>query len=250
MDQDRKEKPYLTIVVPAYQEERRIASGLTSIFAYLRTKAYRYEVLVVEDGSSDHTWQVLKDFQEHEPSLRIVRHERNCGKGAAVRTGMQLAESTYALIADADGSTPIVEIEKLFLEIQKGSDIAIGSRYLPGSVLLRKQPFTRRAMGRIGNLLFRIIFGLRYTDTRCGFKLFSETARKSIFSLQQLERWGFDTEILVIAKQLDFRVVEVPVQWYDHGDLSTVRPVRDSLRSLRELYDIWRHLHAGHYQHH
>ena len=250
MDHAHKEKPYLTIVVPAYQEEQRIASGLSSIFAYLKRQSYSFEVLVVDDGSSDGTIGVLRAFQQQEPTLRIVQHERNRGKGAAVRTGMRAAQSHFALIADADGSTPVTEIQKLFSALQHGNDIAIGSRYLPGSVLLRKQPFTRRMMGRAGNLLFRIIFGLRYSDTRCGFKLFSEIARAKIFQLQRLERWGFDTEILVIAKQLGLTVAEVPVQWHDHSTFSNVRPIRDSLRSFKELYDIWRHLRAGHYPRH
>ncbi len=240
-------RPYLSIVIPAYQEEARLGESLEAIFSYLRRQTFASEVVVVNDGSTDATGHVAGRFHDRGIPLWVLTHPVNRGKGAAVKTGMLHANGTYALLADADNATPIGETAKLISTLEAGSDIAIGSRYLKESRVEKQQPFIRRFMSRGGNLLFRLVLGLRYHDTRCGFKLFSETAREKIFPRQSLERFGFDTEILVIAQELGLRVAEVPVRWFDrqHG---TIHPLRDSLRSLKEIYDIYRRRQAGQYR--
>lgn len=238
--------PYLSVIIPAYREAQRIAGTLQEVLAHLRKQSYEAEVLVVDDGSPDGTATVVERFQRDAPELRLLRHEKNRGKGAAVRTGMMAARGAYALFADADNATPFSEIDKLLAVAGEGEDIVVGSRYLPGSNVVKKQSFVRRLMSRAGNLMFRALLGLHGTDTRCGFKLFSEKARKTIFPYQTLERWGFDTELLVIAAEHDLRVREVPVRWYDR-ERGNIHPFRDSLRSLGEIVHIMKQRGAGRY---
>lgn len=237
----------LSIVLPAFQEAERIGATLADIIRFLQAVPYQYEVIVVDDGSSDRTAEVVRAVAEGHPYIRLLQHEHNRGKGAAVRTGMQAAVGTYALFADADNSTPIHEVDKLLTEMETHSaDIAIGSRYMRGSNVVEKQPFVRVIVSRIGNVLFRLLLGLQYADTRCGFKLYSQQAREKIFPRQTLERWGFDTELLVIARVHKLRVVEVPVEWHDR-QRGNIRVARDSLRSLQEILHIRSHITKGTY---
>lgn len=230
----------VSVVIPAYREERRIVETLTAISSFLSDTGLEYEILVVNDGSPDGTAHVVEQFRKiHEPHLRLLHHTKNRGKGAAVKTGMIAARGRTILFTDADNSTPIVELLKLQNALQTGADVSIGSRYLSGSNVVLKQSVGRRAMSRVGNLLFRIVLGLPFADTRCGFKLFTREARDKIFPLQTLERWGFDTEILVIARRQKLTIAEVPVEWYDKPN-STIHPWRDSLRTLGETWQIWR----------
>lgn len=239
--------PYLSVIIPAYREEQRIRETLQELRAFLQRQPWTWEVIVVDDGSPDRTKDAVAGFQQttHMP-IRLLVHPQNRGKGAAVRTGMLAATGTYALFTDADNATPIQEVEKLLKAVTAGYDLVIASRYLPESTIVRRQPMVRRMMSRAGNLLFTLMLGLHFTDTRCGFKLFTAAARTGIFAKQTLERFGFDTELLVIAARQGLRVAEVPVAWYDHTR-STVHPWRDSLRSLREIFHIRRMRDAGHY---
>lgn len=241
------ERPYLSVIVPAHREEQRILPTLQAICSFLRAEPWSYEIIVVDDGSPDQTKEVVRRFQKlHEPRLRLLEHQTNRGKGAAVRTGMAAAHGTYTLFTDADNATPITELPKLLTLAVKGSDVVIGSRYLPESRVVRRQSLFRRFMSRGGNFLFRILLGLKFTDTRCGFKIFNERARQILLPRLQLERWGFDTELLVVALRHHLSVREVPVIWYDQ-QRGNIHPIRDSFRSLAEIYHIRRHLQRGSY---
>lgn len=238
----------VSVVIPAFREERRIGETLGIVSSFLSSLGQDYEIVVVDDGSPDGTVGVVERFREsNEPRLRLLRHTQNRGKGAAVRTGMMTALGNQILFADADNSTPIRELQKLQNALQQGADVAIGSRYVSGSNVVLKQSVGRRAMSRMGNLLFRIVLGLPFADTRCGFKLFTARARDLIFPLQTLERWGFDTEVLVIARRQGLRVAEVPVEWHDKPN-STIHPWGDSIRSLGEIWTMWRNRWEGKYE--
>lgn len=240
--------PEVSVVIPAYREEARIGGTLTAVSSFFESQGVDYELIIVDDGSPDATADVVERFrQEHNPNIRLLRHPQNRGKGAAVRTGMMAAAGGQILFADADNSTPIGELLKLQNALQGGADVAMGSRYLSGSNVVLKQPLGRRAMSRAGNLLFRIVLGLPFADTRCGFKLFNSDARDKVFPLQTLERWGFDTEILVIARRQGLKVAEVPVEWYDKPN-STIHPWRDSLRTLSETWQIWKNRWGNKYE--
>lgn len=240
------EPPYLSVVIPAFQEERRIGNVLNAAIEFFRTRPMAHEILVVDDGSADRTADVARSFQGRDQSLRVIRYEKNRGKGAAVRTGMQEARGELALFADADNSTPFGELSKLLASIEAGADIAMGSRYLPESNVTKKQPWTRRAMSRIGNVLFQTFLRLPFHDTRCGFKLFNRRARELVFEKQTLERFGFDTENLVVARMHGLDVREVPVTWIDNAD-DPKTTMRDSLRSLTEIWTIMKKKRQGAY---
>lgn len=241
------DKPFLSVIIPAHREAERITATLHAIERFLERQPWRSEIIVVDDGSTDATVTVVERCAEQYPgTITVLRHGKNRGKGAAVRTGMQRAHGTLALFADADNATPIEELPKLLRAVEEGADIVIASRYLPGSDVVYKQSLLRRFMSRAGWLLFRLLLGLRFSDTRCGFKLFSERARELVFARQTLERWGFDTEILVIAQRRGLRVREVPVQWFDRKR-GNIHPLRDSLRSVREIFHIRRLVRTGAY---
>ncbi len=242
------EQPYLSVVIPAFQEERRIAETLRVTVDFLRRQRWSYELLVVDDGSSDATADTVRHFQQTNdvPQLRVVQHPANRGKGAAVQTGMRVAQGRFSLFADADNATPIDELSKLLHAVERGADVAIGSRYLKGSTIVGGRSAVRQLMSRLGNILFRFLLGLPYSDTRCGFKIFTTKARTAVFSRQTLMRWGFDTELLLIARRQGLRVEEVPVRWYDR-ERGHIHPVRDTLRSLSELFHMLRLLQRGEY---
>lgn len=237
MKEGMEEGIHLSVVLPAFQEAARIRETLSDVLGYLKSVPYRSEVIVVDDGSTDATANVVAEISQGFPALRLVKHETNRGKGAAVRTGMEAAGGTFALFSDADNSTPIREAEKLLVAMENDVDIAIGSRYLPGSNVVEKQPIVRVFMSRVGNLLFRTLLGLQFADTRCGFKMYTRRAREAVFGRQTLERWGFDTELLVIAQVQGLRVVEVPVEWHDKLR-GNIRMGRDSIRSIQEIIHI------------
>lgn len=237
--------PYLSIVIPAYREEGRISAMLETVIGFCSSWSKTYEILVVDDGSPDATAEVAKGFMPREPRLRVISYPKNRGKGYAIKTGMAEAKGGYILFADADNATPFEQVTALLAKVPE-YDIVIGSRYLEGSDVKKKQPFIRRFMSRAGNFLFWMILGLRFTDTRCGFKLFTKHARDVIVPRLTLDRWGADTELLVIAKRHRLRVNEVPVIWYDR-ERGNIHPVRDSWQSLVEIFTILRSRNRGLY---
>lgn len=237
----------LSIVIPAYNEENRIKNTLLIIRDYLEEENIKAEIIVVNDGSYDKTSEVIYKFQKKIPNLKLINLDKNSGKGFAVKKGVEASNGKLILFADADNSTPIEEFKKLLGKMKETkAKIAIGSRYLHDSDIQIKQPAYRIAIGRIGNFLIRLFLTDGIKDTQCGFKLFEHHAAKEIFSFQKVKRFAFDVEALVVASNMDYKVVEVPVSWFNSTE-SRVRPIRDSLRTLRDLVYIKLNLWSGRY---
>ncbi len=226
-----------SIVLPAYNESARIGATLDKIFRYIAQCGWDAEVIVVNDGSSDDTVEIVGQYATRHPGLRLLENPGNRGKGYSVRNGMLRAHNELLLFSDADLSSPIEEAPKLFAAIAGGADVAIGSRWLNTELQTQRQPFYRQFFGRVFNLVLRLVLGLKFKDTQCGFKAFTRRSAQAIFSLQQIERWGFDPELLYLAKELDFKVVEVPVRWA-HRDGTRINPFRDGARMFVEVLKI------------
>lgn len=237
----------LSIIIPAYNEENRIKNTLLAINDYLSDRKINAEIIVVNDGSNDKTTDVVNSYQNKIPNLKLINLSKNYGKGAAVKRGIIESKGKMIFFTDADNSTPIDELEKLQkLLTANNAQIAIGSRYLQDSSVKIKQPKYRILLGRAGNILIRIflIDGIR--DTQCGFKLFTRDAAKNIFQFQKVKRFGFDMEALVIASQLGYKIVEVPVSWFNSAE-SRVRPIKDALITLKDLVYIKLNIWSGRY---
>ena len=238
--------PLLSVVIPAYNEQDRLGSSLEQIVSYLEGRSHPFELIVVDDGSTDGTVQIGEDFsrrQQGKWSLRVVRNATNRGKGYSVRRGMLDARGAYALFSDADLSTPIQEITKLEAEVIEGRfQVAFGSRDLAGSRVEVHQSRVRETGGRLFNRIMRCTIGLPFRDTQCGFKLFQMDQCRDIFGRQRLENFGFDAEVLFLAKKWGLRMKEVPVVWrHDAG--SKVHFVADGLALLWSLLQIrWNNL--------
>src|SRR4029077_4374882 len=180
---------------------------------------------------------IVREYGAKNPQLRLVENPGNRGKGYSVRNGMLHARGELLLFSDADLSSPIEESSKLFTAIAGGADVAIGSRWLQSELQTQRQPLHRQLFGRIFNLLLRLILGLKFKDTQCGFKAFTRRAAQAIFPLQQIERWGFDPELLYLAKKYGFKVAEVPVAWA-HSTGTRISPLRDGTRMVLEMLKI------------
>ncbi|MGA9039444.1 MAG: dolichyl-phosphate beta-glucosyltransferase [Terriglobales bacterium] len=226
-----------SIVLPAYNESARIGESLEKIMAHVAARGWDAEVIVVNDGSSDSTARIVLDLARHNPALRLIENPGNRGKGYSVRNGMLRARGDILLFSDADLSSPIEEAVKLFAAIAEGADIAIGSRWLRPELQTQRQPLQRQFLGRLFNLALRTILGLNFKDTQCGFKAFTRQAAQAIFPLQRIERWGFDPEVLYLAKKLSFSIKEVPVLW-SHREGTRINPLRDGIRMFGEVLKI------------
>ena len=229
--------PTYSIVIPAYNEGPRLAPTLEKVLGYIAQQQYDAEVIVVNDGSRDNTAEIVRGFAEKNPALRLVENPGNRGKGYSVRNGMLNARGRVVLFSDADLSSPIEEFPKLLQALDQGADIAIGSRWLRAETQTQRQPLHRQIFGRIFNLLLRITLGLQFKDTQCGFKAFKQPAARAIFPLQKIERWGFDPEILFLARKLGYKVKEVPVAWGHSGE-TRIHPLRDGSRMFMEMLRI------------
>jgi glycosyltransferase involved in cell wall biosynthesis len=228
----------LSIVIPAYNEERRLPKTLDSIFAYLQERPYRAEVLVVDDGSSDRTRELVGASQGRYPALRLVPNGGNRGKGFSVRHGMLEARGEIALFTDADLSTPIEEADKLLAAIRdEGYAAAIGSRAVDRSLIEVHQSATREQAGIFFNRMVRWILGIEFSDTQCGFKAFRTARARVVFEQQRAQRFGFDPEILFLAKRHGLRVAEIPVRW-SHDSATKVNVAGDGLQMFFELLRI------------
>ena len=227
-----------SIVIPAFNEEGRIGATLERTLAYFAERPEcRVEVLVVDDGSTDGTANLVASWQERSRHVRLLSHDRNMGKGWAVRTGMLAADGEYVLFMDADGSTDIAEIEKLSQALDGGADIAIGSRDTAGSDILKHQPMLREALGKLFNRVVQVLAIPRIGDSQCGFKLFPNSAIEPLFNRQTVRGWSFDVEILFLAQKMKFKIAEVPVEWTDFPG-SKVNPVRDAFKTVWELLKL------------
>lgn len=231
-------RPALSIVIPAYNESADIEATLEAAEATLRHADLRGEIIVVDDGSRDATAQLAARYAEGHPSVRLMRNERNRGKGYSVRRGILEARGEIVLFTDADSSTPLSEMHKLLAAIRSGgADGAIGSRALPESSIERPQPWFRRTMGWVFRQLVRMFILPGFRDTQCGFKAFRAEAAREVFRRVTLEGFAFDVEALFIARKLGYHITEVPVRWLDSHD-SRVHPVRDPARMFFDLLRI------------
>ena len=234
----------LSIVIPAYNEEQRLAATLERISSYLAGAGWKFsELVVVDDGSRDGTAALVENFGARAPSVRLLRNPGNRGKGYSVRHGMLEAKGEWALFTDADLSSPIEELEKLWTKAQEArAQVAIGSRALDRSLIGTHQPLLREYAGRAFNLAVRLATGLPFWDTQCGFKLFETLAAREIFRRLRLERFGFDVEVLFIASKLGYATVEVPVRWNDVAGtkVSTLNGLMAFLDPVRVRVNEWK----------
>ncbi len=226
-----------SIIIPAYNESERLAVSLPKVLDYINRQALQAEVIVVNDGSRDDTADAVQRFSLLHPEVRLLENPGNRGKGYSVRNGMLHAQGDVLLFTDADLSSPIYEASKLFDAIEAGADVAIGSRWLQAELQTERQPWLRQLYGRLFNLALRIILGLNYRDTQCGFKAFTRAAAHTVFTRQRIERWGFDPELLFLANKFGLRTVEVPVEWA-HDHRSKISPVRDGLKMGVEVLTV------------
>jgi glycosyltransferase involved in cell wall biosynthesis len=231
---DNGAAPKYSIVIPAYNESARIPATLKAVVNCIRARDWDAEVIVVNDGSTDTTAEVVRAFAQSAPEVRLMENPGNRGKGYSVRAGMLQARGQIALFTDSDLSAPIEEAERLFAAISEGADIAIGSRWLERDRQTERQPLYRQFFGRCFNAVTRGVMGLRFADTQCGFKAFTRTAAQTVFQLQTIERWGFDPEILFIGLKRGFWIIEVPVSWA-HDERSRMSYLRDGIKMLEEI---------------
>lgn len=228
--------PKLSLIFPCYNEERRLPVSLARAREYLDVAGYPYEILVVDDGSADGTVAAAERVAAGDPRVQVLRYEQNSGKGYAVAYGAVRARGEWVLFSDADLSTPIEELEQFLPLLEQGYDGVIGSRALRESRLEVRQPWWRERLGRVMNRCIRLLSGLDFPDTQCGFKLFSRRAAADIFSNLTVRGWMFDVEALVLARKLGYRVIDVPVRWLNSDD-SRVR-MSDAPKVFRELLHI------------
>lgn len=228
--------PHLAIIVPAYNEEPRILPTLKRLQEYFSAQEYTWTVVVVSDGSTDRTDEIVEKFASGDTRFRLIGYSPNRGKGYAVRTGMLETKAELLLFCDADLATPIEEVEKLLAKNAEGFPIAIGSRPLKESKLEVRQPWYREMLGRAFNKAVQLLAIKGIMDTQCGFKLFTYEASQQVFSRCKLDGFSFDFEALMIARDLDYAIAEVPIRW-KHQEGSKVVLLRDGPRMLRDL--IW-----------
>jgi len=235
-----------SFVIPAYNESIRIRPTLEALVRHVQEQNWDAEILVVNDGSTDDTAQIVREYATRHRQILLLENPGNRGKGYSVRNGMLHARGDICLFTDADLSSPITEAQKLFDAITRCADIAIGSRWLRAELQTERQPMYRQAFGRIFNLVLRVILGLRFADTQCGFKAFRRDAAQRIFPLQKIERWAFDPEILFLARRAGLRVEEVAVLWA-HSEGTRLHPFRDGMRMFVEVLRIRWNAMTGEY---
>ena len=221
-------QPKYSIVIPAYNEGQRITATLDKVLGYIGQQGWNAEVIVVDDGSRDDTAAIVRSYAERHPAVRLLQNPGNRGKGYSVRHGMLNARGDLLLFSDADLSSPIHEARKLLTALADGAEVAIGSRWLRSELQTERQPFYRQLFGRVFNLHLRLLLGLGFKDTQCGFKAFTARAAKILFPRQKIERWGFDPELLFLARKFGLPVREIAVEWA-HDDRSKISYLKDGL---------------------
>lgn len=238
------QKPFVSVIVPAYNEAARIGQTLKAIDLFFQEKDFEYEIIVVDDGSSDQTKSVVEELKINK--LALVSYGQNRGKGFAVHYGVWQARGEWILFTDADNSTPIEQFDRLMAE-SANYKVIIGSRYLKESTITVHQDWLRRLVSRAGNLLIQLLILPGIADSQCGFKLFAASEVKAIFSLQTIWRWGFDMEILRIAKEQGLKIKEVPIIWRN-DDQSKMQSRRVFFEMLGELFRIFGNSIRGRYR--
>ncbi len=233
-----------SVIIPAWNEERRLPASLQRVAAFVAGQPYPVEIVVVDDGSHDATPAIVEQFARQYPFVRLIRNPHG-GKGMAVKTGVAQAEGRYLVISDTDLSVPIEELPKFLPPALDSYDLAIASREAQGARRIN-EPYYRHLMGRVYNLLVRLVAVPGIQDTQCGFKAFRREVARELFPYQTIEGWGFDVEILFIAQRFGYRVVEVPVTWY-YGSESKVRPVKDTVGMIRDLWRVRSNARRGVY---
>lgn len=237
---------YLSIVIPAYKEEFRIAKILTAVCDYEKSHDFSVETIIVNDGSPDNLVNAANKFKDKVKNLVIIDRKENRGKGFSVKEGVLTAHGKYVLFADADNSTPLYQVDKL-LKFVDQYDVVIGSRYSNGGKLAKSQSLVRILGSRGLNLVIQLLADRGIKDTQCGFKLFEAKAAKEIFTRQTFDRFSFDIEILAIARKLGYKVREAGIIWYDDPH-STVNPIKDGMRMLTDSWQVRKNIVAGKYK--
>ena len=230
---------FLSIIIPAYNEEKRLLPTLEQVYSFLEKQSYTSEIILVENGSTDRTLEIAAEYAKDRPSITIL-HEEQRGKGNAVRRGMLDAKGEYRFLCDADLSMPIEELTKFLPPALKDFDIAIGSREAHGSIRIN-EPSYRHIGGRAINLAIRLLILPGLDDTQCGFKCFHASVINPLFNQQTLTGWSFDIELLYLARRKKMRIREIPIQWYFNAD-SKVSAIRDALTMISDIFRI--HLNA------
>lgn len=241
--------PYLSVIIPAYNEEKRIGGTLDAVYQYLSAQQFSWELLVVLDGPTDGTPDVVREFARTHPNVRWIDRTENRGKGFTVRQGMLEARGTVRLFTDADNSTDMFHFDKMRPLLNEGYDIVICSRDskdVIGAQQAVPQPFRKRLLGDLGNLFVQLVAVRGIWDTQCGFKAFTQKAAERIFPVTQIERWGFDIEVLALARRFDFRIGMVPAYWIDDAR-TNVRGLSDYLNTLVETCKVRWNLSTGVY---
>lgn len=227
----------ISVIIPAYNEEKKLQKTLPSIHSALNRSFSNFEIIVVDDGSYDGTYNSVLRLSEQLSGLKILRNEVNRGKGYSVKRGVLSAALEYILFTDADLSTPIEALGKFMEHLNEGVDIAIGSRAVKGSRIIESQSFLRRGMGKAFNMLVRLFLFQGVKDTQCGFKCFRREAARELFGLQRLDGFCFDAEILYIAKKKSYSIKEIPVEWANRKD-SRVSMVKDSIKMFLDIFQV------------
>jgi len=232
-------KPYLSVIIPAYNEEKRISKTLLAMDEYLQKQPYSYEILVCDGGSKDKTREIVESFEKTIKNLKLLRIEGGFGKGYVVAKGMLQAQGEYRLFTDADNSTTIDHVEKMKSYFDQEYEVIIGTRDSRDDKTAKQavpQSFVKRLLGDMGNLLIQALAVPGIWDTQCGFKAFSAKAAEKIFSLVTISRWGFDIEVLALARKLDYKIALVPVYWINDADSKV--GLSGYLTTLADLFKI------------
>jgi dolichyl-phosphate beta-glucosyltransferase len=241
--------PYLSVIIPSYKEGKRLGQNLDEIEKFLHAKEYTYEVLVVIDGSFDNTAEVARSYQHRIRNLRVIENQKNRGKGYVVRQGLLEARGDLRLFLDADGSTPISHLDTFLPHFKTGCDVVIGSRDIKGASIQIHQARYKEIMGDIGNWLVRIVLGLwSYPDTQCGFKMLTAAAAEAAACRMVVDRFGFDFELIALAKKIGFTIKQLPVRWLNaQGSTVTLTGPNGYLQVIIDLFKTKWRLMTGKY---
>lgn len=239
-------KPFLSVIIPAYNESKRLPLTLIDIDRRLSERDYEYEIIVVSDGSRDETADITERLSHVIKNLRVIANKENHGKGWVVRQGMLAAKGNWRLFTDADNSTSIEQFDKMVPYFKEGYGVVIGSRGIKGAELHPPQQWYKQILGKMGNLFIQILVLWGIRDTQCGFKCFSEEVTEKVFPLMKIDRWGFDVEALVLAKEMGFRIKEIPVRWVNdfRSKVSMGAYISTLLEVVKIRWWLWRKQYA------